>query len=285
MNDEAKSMADLVNAPVVFELPGMQDVQVLSDLRYSSEEDPNLRMDVYAPPARKNGERLPLVLMIHGGAGAQLRAKDWGVFQSWGRLFAAAGMVAVTFTHRLAPPPNSLLVEAAADVHQALQFARAHANEWNADADRICVAAWSAGGPLLTALMREKPAYLRGLLAFYALLDLQHYAAGADPGVLAFLKAFSPIATLQENGGGAAVPLFIARAGLDQVPLLNDALDRFVAAALASNAPVTLMNHPAGVHGFDNQTNDARSREIVQAAIAFASRLTVDGTPCRQISS
>jgi acetyl esterase/lipase len=271
MSDESKGPADLVNAPVVFELPGMQDVQVLSNLRYSSEEDPNLLMDVYAPPVRKNGERLPLMLMIHGGAGAQFRAKDWGVFQSWGRLFAAAGMVAVTFTHRLAPPPNSLLVEAAADVHHALQFARTHAAEWNADADRVCVAAWSAGGPLLTALMREKTRYLRGLLAFYALLDLQQYAVGADPSLLAFLKAFSPIAAMQEDGG-SAVPLFIARAGLDQVPLLNDALDRFVAAALSSNAPVTLMNHPAGVHGFDNQTNDARSREIVQAAIAFANR-------------
>jgi acetyl esterase/lipase len=271
MDEEAKRLADLVNAPVVFELAGMQDVQVHSNLRYSPENDPNLRMDVYTPPAGKSGERLPFVLMIHGGAGAQLRAKDWGVFQSWGRLFAAAGMVAVTFTHRLAPPPDSLLTEAASDVRHALEFARAHADEWNADEDRICVAAWSAGGPLLTALLREKPAYLRGVLAFYALLDLQQYAVGADPGMLAFLKSFSPIAALPEHGG-STLPVFIARAGLDQVPLLNDSLDRFVAAALASNAPLTLMNHPAGVHGFDNQTRDARSREIVQAAIAFASR-------------
>jgi hypothetical protein len=28
------------------------------------------------------------------------------MFQSWGRLVAAAGMVAVMFTHRFSPPPQ-----------------------------------------------------------------------------------------------------------------------------------------------------------------------------------
>jgi acetyl esterase/lipase len=271
MGDKAKNPVDPFNAPVVLELPGTRDVRVHSNFEYSPEADPNLRLDVYEPPARKSGEHSPVVVMIHGGAGAQFRAKDWGVFQSWGRLFAASGMVAVAFTHRLASPPNSLLIEAAADVRNALRFVRDHANDWNADADRICVAAWSAGGPLLTALMHEKPVYLRGLLAIYALLDLQQYAPGADAGTLDFLKSFSPIATLQPEGG-SVIPMFVARAGLDQVPLLNDALDRFVTAARASNVPLTLMNHATGVHGFDYLDDDARSREIIQAAIAFASR-------------
>jgi len=65
-------------------------------------------------------------------------------------------------------------------------------------------------------------------------------------------------------------PLFIARAGRDNIPLLNEGLDRFVARALEVNAPVTLINRPEGVHGFDNQTDDARSREILRAAIGFA---------------
>jgi ketosteroid isomerase-like protein len=29
------------------------------------------------------------------------------------------------------------------------------------------------------------------------------------------------------------------------------------------------MNHPAGVHGFDNQTDDERSREIIRRALEF----------------
>ncbi len=43
------------------------------------------------------------------------------------------------------------------------------------------------------------------------------------------------------------IPMLIARAGRDEVPLLNEALDRFTAKALAANAPLTVINHPAGV--------------------------------------
>ena len=65
------------------------------------------------------------------------------------------------------------------------------------------------------------------------------------------------------------VPLFVARAGRDAIPTLNERLDRFVAAALAANAPITLLNHPAGVHGFDVENDDERSREIIRAALEF----------------
>jgi acetyl esterase/lipase len=63
-------------------------------------------------------------------------------------------------------------------------------------------------------------------------------------------------------------PIFVARAGLDVAPL-NAVIDQFAAAALAANAPLTLMNHPQGKHGFDALNDDDRSREIIRAAIAF----------------
>jgi acetyl esterase/lipase len=107
------------------------------------------------------------------------------------------------------------------------------------------------------------------MLAFCAMLDLQQWAPpGAEGSILATLKAFSPVACIEAQQ--AVPPLFIARAGRDSVPLLNDGLDRFVAGALVANVPLALMNHPEGVHGFDNQNDDERSREILRAAIAFA---------------
>jgi len=39
--------------------------------------------------------------------------------------------------------------------------------------------------------------------------------------------------------------------------------------ALARNIALSLLNHPDGVHGFDNQNDDERSREIIRSAIAF----------------
>ena len=63
--------------------------------------------------------------------------------------------------------------------------------------------------------------------------------------------------------------MFVARAGLDQ-PMVNQAIDGFVTEALAGNAPLDLMNHPAGRHGFDILDDDERSREIIAHAVAFA---------------
>jgi hypothetical protein len=52
-------------------------------------------------------------------------------------------------------------------------------------------------------------------------------------------------------------------------PFLNGTIDRFIAAALAHNAPLEALNHPEGRHGFDILDDDPRSREIAARTIEF----------------
>jgi acetyl esterase/lipase len=268
---ESLTVTERVARPVVYRLPDMDRVSVISNLKYSEVDNPYLLMDVYIPPDLKPHERRPVVVFIHGGAGPEHRPKDWGMFQSWGRLVAAAGMVTVMFTHRFSPPPNLLLAEAASDLSAALQYLRSNAESYQADGDRMGVCAWSSGGELLTPLLRERPVFVRCLVAFYALLDVQQYAPPGNAEVLRYLKAFSAIAALPEDAS-TLMPMLIVRAGQDEIPTLNDALDRFVAKALAANAPITVTNHPAGGHGFDsfdNKGDEGRSKEIVRSSIEF----------------
>jgi hypothetical protein len=63
--------------------------------------------------------------------------------------------------------------------------------------------------------------------------------------------------------------MFVARAGLDGIPGINDSIDRFARVALTQNSPITIVNHPRGEHGFDTQTDDERSREIIRSALTF----------------
>jgi acetyl esterase/lipase len=268
---ESLTVTERVARPVVYRLPDMDRVSVISNLKYSEVDNPYLLMDVYIPPDIKPHERRPVVVFIHGGAGPEHRPKDWGMFQSWGRLVAAAGMVTVMFTHRFSPPPNLLLAEAASDLSAALQYLRSNAESYQADGDRMGVCAWSSGGELLTPLLRERPVFVRCLVAFYALLDVQQYAPPGNAEVLRYLKAFSAIAALPEDAS-TLMPMLIVRAGQDEIPTLNDALDRFVAKALAANAPITVTNYPAGGHGFDsfdNKGDEGRSKEIVRSSIEF----------------
>jgi acetyl esterase/lipase len=262
-----KTPAERVMPPVVYRLPGMDTAKVHANLKYTDAGDPNLLMDVYTPASLPTSEPSPIVVCIHGGAGAQYKPKDWGFFQSWGRLIAASGMAGVTFTHRLGWP-KPFLSDAADDVRKALDFVRANAGSFAADRGRIALFAWSAGGPLLAAAMREKPAFVRCMLAFYALLDIQRSAPHTDNESPAAVKAFSPIASIPDDAS-SMIPMFVVRTGQDENPTINDSIDRFIAAAAAANAPVTFMNHPRGEHGFDNQNDDARSREIIQGALTF----------------
>jgi hypothetical protein len=50
---------------------------------------------------------------------------------------------------------------------------------------------------------------------------------------------------------------------------MDDSIDRFIGEALAKNIALNFANHPQGVHGFDSQNDDERSREIIREAIEF----------------
>jgi dienelactone hydrolase len=73
---------------------------------------------------------------------------------------------------------------------------------------------------------------------------------------------------LRQGDPTKIAPLFVAKAGLDR-PFLRESIDEFVQIASERNIPITFMNHPGGEHGFDLLNDDARSREIIKATLAF----------------
>jgi acetyl esterase/lipase len=259
-------MARKVMMPLVYKVPGMDKVKVVRNLKYTKTDDPNILMDVYLPPDLAQAEKRPVVIFIHGGAKTEYTPKDWGIYTTWGRLVAASGFVGVTFTHRL-EYPNKSLENGAQGVMAAIAYVRANADKYNVDKDRVCLIAFSAGGPMLSLAMRGDTPFVRCLIGFYAFMDIQQsdYRKADSPETV---RAFSPI-TYLEKDASQIPPLFIARAGRDEVPTMDDSIDRFVNKALVKNIALTFMNHPQGVHGFDNQNDDDRSREIIRSAITF----------------
>jgi hypothetical protein len=65
------------------------------------------------------------------------------------------------------------------------------------------------------------------------------------------------------------VPLFVVRAGQDQMPGLNEALDRFGGRALACNLPITIVNYSVAPHAFDLFLDNESSREIMRRLLKF----------------
>ena len=131
---------------------------------------------------------------------------------------------------------------------------RANADKFNIDKDRVCLIAFSAGAPMLTLGMRADTPFVRCLIGFYAVMDIQQ-SDYRKTETAESLKAFSPIAYLQRDASKIP-PLFTARAGRDEVPTMDDSIDRFVSEALAKDIAPNFPEPPAGVHGFDNQNDD-----------------------------
>lgn len=269
---------------LAYRVDGMDQVRLIENLVYRDLRGTadtlmygtDLRYDVFLPPT---GDDLrPGVIFIHGGlvAGSAqgISPKDaLPAYAQWGRLVAAAGLVGITFSHRL--NTNENVDTAVTDVLQLLHEVRRHAAEWRLDSDRICVAAFSAGGPLATPFMTAQISGIRCIALYYAFLDMEHAAvispfrqAHGEPR-LAQLRLHSPAARLLDSTRQPP-PLLIARAGRDAIPGINASIDRFMDAALLTNQAIEFYNHPAGRHGFDLTAEpDERAEYILAATLRF----------------
>jgi acetyl esterase/lipase len=247
---------------VVYSIDGMAAVTTRKDVPYGTSERGPLTMDVYYPPGTPGTLGTPVVLFVTGFSdrGAEMmigcKFKEMGSYTSWAQLVAASGCVAITYDNE---QPDR-------DVAAVLQYVRDHAAELEVDASRIGI--WSASGNVPNALALAMREQFRCAALFYPYtLDLDgatHVAAAQAQFRFVNAAAGKTVGDLPRE-----MPIFIARAGRDEMPGLNAAVDRFVTHALAENLPITVVNHPRGPHAFDLFDESALSRELVGQALAF----------------
>jgi dienelactone hydrolase len=250
---------------VVYRIPGMDGVTIRRDVEYRATDAGALTMDLYYPPDAKSGARTPAVVFVSGFSdpGYQkalgCRFKEMGSSISWGQLTAASGLVAITYTNR----------EPAADVDALLQHVRQNAASLRIDENRIGVWASSGHVPMaLSVLMQDAREFLKcAVLCYGFMLDLDGSTCVAEAA--GQWRFTNPNAGKTVDDLPEGLPLFIARAGRDEFPHLNEAIDRFLANALARNLPVTVVNHAAAPHAFDLMHDSETSREIIRQILAF----------------
>jgi hypothetical protein len=250
---------------VVYTMPGMDRVTVRRDEEYRVTDTGALTMDLYYPPDATRGARTPAVIFVTGfsdpGAQKMLGCtfKEMASYISWGQLAAASGLVGITYSNR----------EPAADAHAVLQHVRLNAASLDIDENRIGV--WSCSGNVpnaLSMLMQSGHDDLKcAVLCYGLMLDLAGSTIVADAAKQ--VGFVNPSAGKSVDDLPRGLPLFVARAGHDQFPGLNDSIDRFLAEAMRCNLPVTFVNHPEGPHAFDIVDDSETSREIIKRILSF----------------
>jgi acetyl esterase/lipase len=263
--------------PVVYSVPGEDQVQVRRDIVYKTAERPaaagnlELKLDVYTPRETKPGDRFAAVVLISGGGAGDHDWRDSGVYNSYGRILAASGFTAITFSKRYERTmDDSVKLE---DFHDLVRYIRSHAAELHVNADVMAFWGFSGGGLLLSPVVADMQPYARAAVCFYCVADVDFPSTqGTDSKASERLSLTAQI----ENARGTVPPIFVGRAGWDSADL-NRNLDRFVAEAMAKNLLIEVMNHPTGRHGFDIIDPNARSREIIQRALEFLRTHLGDG--------
>jgi hypothetical protein len=120
----------------------------------------------------------------------------------------------------------------------------------------------------LSAMMRGAPVALScAALCYGYAMDLDGSTEVANAARTFGFENAAAGRTIEDLSPGTS--LLIVRAGRDEMPGLNAALDRFVAAALARNLPLSLINHAAGPHAFDLLDDSATTREAVRQVLQF----------------
>lgn len=234
---------EIVTRKVVLDLPGMDDVIVRRDGA----------IDVYHP-ANVADPATVIIVAGYPDAGFQkIFGRSFREMQStvcWARLIAASGMQAIAYSNQ----------DPVADLNALI--AKTHATR---------VGLWASSGnvPLaLSRLMRPTAANIKcGAFCYPLTLDLDGQTGVADAAKL--FRFVNPASGKTIDDVADDVPMFLARAGADEVPRLNETLDRFVAAALARDLPITVVNHPGAPHAFDLFHDSETARQIIRQLLAF----------------
>jgi len=248
---------------VVLEIPGADAVVVRQDVPYALVDGERLTMDIYYPAGPTGHERTPAVLFVTGYSDEGMRkfvgcnAKDMASYVSWAQLMAVSGVAAITYTTR----------RPATDLHEVLRHVRAHA-ELGIDGERVGLWACSGNAPAALSVLMTPDARVKcAALCYGYMLDVDGSTSVAEAASV--FRFVNPCAGRALEDLPVDVPLFVARAGRDEMPYLNETIDRFVAKALEFNIPVTLTNHHTGAHAFDIVEDSDESREVVRQVVAF----------------
>ncbi len=248
---------------VVYEIPGMASAVIRRDVPYGTAGEATVTMDLYYPSAAAYGTTWPATVAVLGypprepnPLGCAFKEMEWSV--SWGRLMAASGIVAIFYTNR----------NPEADLRTLLGHIREHAESLGIDRRRIGLFATSGSGPLaLSALIAERGDLACAALCYPFTLDAGGSTAVAESA--AKWGFVNPTAGKSASDLPRDVPLFVARAGQDEFPRLNEALDRFVADTLARDLPMTMVNHAGAPHAFDLVHDSDATRGIISQLLRF----------------
>ena len=205
---------------------------------YSQSAGAELGMDLWRPTAASHSAALPILMIFNGFGGSAMRTSPQS--EGWAKLATAHGFAAVTA--ETAPD------QSADNFDAMVGYLAAHATELNLDMKRLAVIAWSGNVQDAFPVIEDpERSSIKAAVIYYG---------GHETKEVRF-----------------DLPVLFVRAGLDPY---DPVMDRILATGLAANAPWTILNYPAGHHGFDVFDDNDASRFVIDQTFQFLQSAMAD---------
>jgi hypothetical protein len=240
--------------------PSPSPIAIRLDVPYSSDPADGRLIDMYSPVDR--AERRPAIIIGSGYPAAGLRqhfgrsSRKFTATISWAKLLAAQGMSTIVYD----------AVDPAADLERLIRFLRSEGGSLGIDARRLGVFASSGNVPAALAAIATCDVQCAVLLYGFMLDEPGETSVAAASRQFGFAN---PNAGLVIDALPRTTHLLLVRAGRDAFAGLNAAFDRFVAGALRSNLPITVINHANAAHGFDLSDDSRETQQVIRCVLAF----------------
>jgi len=204
-------------------------------VQYGKSDTVRLAMDVYAP-AGSSGPA-PVLVFFNRATGED-RSNDF--YAAWASVAASRGIVAVL--------PDLRAGREAQDFDALLAFVMQPGRDLGMDTAAIAV--YAGSGNVATAFpLVEAPARtaVKAAVMYHGTADVTQYRLD--------------------------LPVLFVRAGLDRPPV-NERITAMAAQAVSQNAPLQLLNHATGYHGFETANDDDATRAVMESSLDFVKRAT-----------
>jgi hypothetical protein len=219
----------------LYPAPPPGTVTISRDVTYGTVDGTALKMDVYR--SSRTGARGPALIFFNVASGPQ---RGNAFYAGWAQAAASRGLVGIVPDLRAGQPQ---------DFHMLVRHLTEHAADYGVDVEALAV--YAGSGNVSTALPIVHDPQLTSIKA-----AVMYYGTGS-------VKEFR-----------RDLPMLYVRAGLDR-PDVNRRIDELTALAIAQNAPVTFLNHPAGHHAFELFDDDDATRQVIDRTLEFVKHATL----------
>lgn len=234
---------------------------VTRDVPYSRDERDGRVMDLYAVTNSSAPRATLIIASGYPAAGLEKytghSARTLPAMTSWAQLLAEQGFAVVVYD----------AVDPATDLACVAAWLRAEGARVGVDASRLGVLATSGNSPVALAAVAAGGLRCAILLYAFAFDEGDSRTVEAASRQFGFANASAHLTT---NDLPDTTHWMVVRAGRDAFPGLNASLDRFAAAALRRNLPITIINHASGTHAFDVMDAGSDSQFVIRQVLEFA---------------